>query len=132
MMVGLDGPCTLKEIRKNLGPIPVIVHTGYPDGDLMRRALESSPFTLLAKPCSPKRFIETVRRICDDNKPLASYRPHSAACKTISQTSAEHETNNSDQTTANNKKITKKLPKEPKRPTAMPLQSAPLHEGIDK
>jgi len=131
MMMGLDGPCTLKEIRKNLGPIPVIVHTGYPDGELMQRALESSPFTLLAKPCSPKRFVETVRRICDDNKPLASYRPHSAR-KTISRTSAEHETRNSDQATTNNKKITKKLPKEPKRRTAMPLQSALLNEEINK
>jgi CheY-like chemotaxis protein len=64
MMAGLDGPSTLKEIRKNLGPIPVIVHTGYPDGDFMQRALESSPFTLLAKPCPPKRFVETVGRIC--------------------------------------------------------------------
>src|SRR6202035_4965786 len=78
MLMGLDGPTTLKEIRKNLGLVPVIVHTGYPDGDLMQRALESSPFTLLAKPCSPKRFVETVRRICDDNKPLASHRPRSA------------------------------------------------------
>jgi DNA-binding NtrC family response regulator len=68
MMKGLDGPSTLKQIRKNLGPIPVIVHTGYPDGDLMQRALESSPFTLLAKPCAPKRFIETVRRICHDHE----------------------------------------------------------------
>jgi DNA-binding NtrC family response regulator len=70
MMVGLDGPSTLKEIRRNLGPIPVIVHTGYPDGDLMQRALESSPFTLLAKPCPPKRFVETVRRICHQNQPV--------------------------------------------------------------
>ena len=66
MMMGLDGPSTLQEIRKQLGPIPVIVHTGYPDGDLMERALESPPFTLLAKPCPPKRFVETVRRICHD------------------------------------------------------------------
>jgi CheY-like chemotaxis protein len=69
-MVGLDGPSTLKEIRKTLGPIPVIVHTGYPDSDLMQRALESSPFTLLAKPCPPKRFVETVRRICHDHELL--------------------------------------------------------------
>jgi hypothetical protein len=48
----------------------------------MQRALESSPFTLLAKPCPPKRFVETVRQICHDNEPLpkeekqmlASYR----------------------------------------------------------
>jgi PAS domain S-box-containing protein len=70
MMEGLDGPSTLKEIRKNLGPIPVIVHTGYPNGDLMERALESSPFTMLAKPCPPKRFVETVRRICHQNQPV--------------------------------------------------------------
>jgi PAS domain S-box-containing protein len=97
MMVGLDGPSTLKEIRKNLGPIPVIVHTGYPDGDLMQRALESSPFILLAKPCPPKQFVETVRRICHDNQPLASYRQGSAP-KTVSPTSARPETGDSDQT----------------------------------
>jgi PAS domain S-box-containing protein len=72
MMAGMDGPSTLKEIRKNLGPIPVIVHTGYPDGDLMQRALESSPFTLLAKPCLPKRFVETVRRISHSDYPIQS------------------------------------------------------------
>jgi PAS domain S-box-containing protein len=126
MMVGLDGPSTLKEIRKNLGPIPVIVHTGYPDGDLMQRALESSPFTLLAKPCSPKRFVETVRRICDDNKPLASYRPYSAR-KTISRTSAEHETGNSDQTTTSNKKDNKEVAEGNKAPNgdAASIRTAP-------
>jgi signal transduction histidine kinase/ActR/RegA family two-component response regulator len=72
MMAGMDGPSTLKEIRKNLGPIPVIVHTGYPDGDLMQRAMESSPFTLLAKPCLPKRFVETVRRISHSDYPIQS------------------------------------------------------------
>jgi two-component system sensor histidine kinase/response regulator len=64
MMAGLDGPRTLKEIRMKWGLLPVIVYTGYPDGDLMRRAMESSPFTLLAKSCPPKRFVETVRRMC--------------------------------------------------------------------
>ncbi|HEY2952931.1 MAG TPA: response regulator, partial [Verrucomicrobiae bacterium] len=64
MMAGLNGSSTLKEIRVNWGLIPVIVYTGYPDGDLMRQAMEFSPFTLLAKPCPPKRFVETVRRVC--------------------------------------------------------------------
>jgi PAS domain S-box-containing protein len=67
MMAGLDGPSTLKAIRMNWGLIPVIVHTGYPDGDLMRQAMEFSPFTLLAKPCSLKQFVETVRRMCHTN-----------------------------------------------------------------
>jgi len=64
MMTGLDGASTLKEIRMKWGFIPVIVYTGYPDGDLMQKAMESSPFTLLAKPCPPNRFVETVRRMC--------------------------------------------------------------------
>jgi DNA-binding NtrC family response regulator len=66
----MDGPSTLKEIRKKLGPIPVIVHTGYPHSELMQRTLESSPFTLLAKPCPPNLFVETVRRICHDHELL--------------------------------------------------------------
>ncbi len=133
MMVGLDGPSTLKQIRKNLGPIPVIVHTGYPDGDLMQRALESSPFTLLAKPCPPKRFVETIRRICNDNEPLASYRQRSAR-KTVLRTSARHKTSNSGQRLLVAKKITRKLPQEPKCPTtpAISLQSTSLNEGINK
>jgi PAS domain S-box-containing protein len=108
MMAGMDGPSTLKEIRKNLGSIPVILYTGYPDGDLMKRALESSPFTLLAKPCPPQRFVESVRQICDDNKPLASYRQRSAR-KTVSRTSARHETNNADQTPAGRRKDNKEV-----------------------
>ncbi len=70
MMVGLDGPSTLKEIRRRLGPIPVIVHTGFSSSaPLMKRALESSPFTLLAKPCLPNVIVETVRRISHDIPP---------------------------------------------------------------
>src|ERR1051325_4925419 len=64
LMNRLDGPSTLKEIRMNWGHIPVIVYTGYPDSVLMGRVMEFSPFTLLAKPCPPKRFVETVRRMC--------------------------------------------------------------------
>jgi DNA-binding NtrC family response regulator len=62
-MPEFDGPATLKEIRKNWGSIPVIVHTGFSDGDLMKQALAFSPFTLLAKPCSADQVLETVRKI---------------------------------------------------------------------
>ncbi len=70
-MAGLDGPSTLQEIRKSLGPIPVIVQTGYPDSGLMQRALEYSPITLLLKPSPPKRLVEAIRLICRDIKPLS-------------------------------------------------------------
>jgi two-component system sensor histidine kinase EvgS len=66
-MPGLNGPETLKEIRKHWGLISVIVYTGYPDDELMVQVMDSSPFTLLAKPCPSKRFVDTVRRICHSN-----------------------------------------------------------------
>src|SRR5713101_4398441 len=62
-MPDMDGAETFKEIRRHWGAIPVIVYTGYPDSDLMNRALESSPFTLLSKPCSLPQLAETVRRV---------------------------------------------------------------------
>ena len=62
-MPNLSGPAMLGEIRKDWGQIPVIVHTGFTDGDLMKQALPYSPFTLLAKPCLAEQIVETVRRV---------------------------------------------------------------------
>jgi len=53
-MPGMNGVTTLREIRKRWGLLPVILHTGHPDGRLMIQALEFSPFTLLAKPSAPR------------------------------------------------------------------------------
>src|SRR5262249_40855185 len=62
-MPDLDGAAALKQIRSTWGPLPVIVHTAYPDSEMMTRALESSPFTVLAKPCPEAQLIETVRMV---------------------------------------------------------------------
>ena len=62
-MPGLDGPGTLDEIRKRWGAVPVIVHTGHVEGELIDQVLTFSPFTLLAKPCSPKRVLEVIRKV---------------------------------------------------------------------
>ncbi len=62
-MPEIDGAATLKEIRKDWGAVPVIVHTGFAEGELMQQALESSPFTLLAKPSRPQQILETVRKV---------------------------------------------------------------------
>jgi two-component system response regulator MprA len=62
-MPELTGAAALKEIRKDWGQIPVILHTAFADGELMKQALTSSPFTLLAKPCSPEQILETVRKV---------------------------------------------------------------------
>jgi CheY-like chemotaxis protein len=58
-----DGPATLEEIRRNWGPVPVIVFTGYTDGQLLNRALAFSPFMLVAKPCSPDTLLEAIRKL---------------------------------------------------------------------
>jgi signal transduction histidine kinase len=62
-MPGMNGVATLREIRKRWGLLPVIVHTGYPDGQMMIQALEFSPFTLLAKPSDVKKLLATVHGI---------------------------------------------------------------------
>lgn len=59
-MPGVDGAATLRELRKHWGGLPVIVHTGYPDSELMVQAMEVSPFTVLAKPCMPGQLIHAV------------------------------------------------------------------------
>jgi CheY-like chemotaxis protein len=55
-MPDMDGAETLEQIRKQWGEIPVVVHTSYPEGDLMNRALKGAPFTVLAKPARRNRF----------------------------------------------------------------------------
>lgn len=59
-MPELDGASTLKEIRGRCGAVPVIVHTGYPDGELMERALQYAPFTVLTKPCPEAQLVQTI------------------------------------------------------------------------
>ena len=59
-MPGMNGPEFLKEMRKKNEYLPVIVVTGYPDGDLMAKALLYGSITLLAKPVDEKAFIRAV------------------------------------------------------------------------
>jgi PAS domain S-box-containing protein len=69
-MPGMDGPTTLQEIRRQWGAIPVVLHTGHVDGPLLNRALEWSPFTVLAKPCPMDQLVQTVRGL--DHRRLAT------------------------------------------------------------
>jgi len=62
-MPELTGAAMLKEIRKEWGQIPVILHTAFADGELMKQALAFSPFTLMAKPSSPEQILETIRNV---------------------------------------------------------------------
>jgi signal transduction histidine kinase len=62
-MPQMDGVETLQCIRENWGLLPVIILTGFPDNEPMRRAMEFSPFTLLAKPCQMKQLVQTIRSL---------------------------------------------------------------------
>ena len=62
-MPGMDGSTALGEMRKAYGAIPVIIITGYPDSDLMSRALEHSPVTLLSKPIRSADLVRAVKMI---------------------------------------------------------------------
>ena len=60
-MPNLDGPTMLRELRRQSPALPVIIHTGYPEGALMTRAWELSPFTVLTKPCSMQQMVTEAR-----------------------------------------------------------------------
>jgi DNA-binding response OmpR family regulator len=62
-MPNVDGVEMLKEIRANWDTIPVIVHTAFSNGDIMKRAMEYSPFTLLSKPCGVDALLRAVRHV---------------------------------------------------------------------
>lgn len=60
-MPNVDGVEVLKAIRDNWSSVPVIVHTAYSEGDIMKRAMEYSPFTVLSKPSGMDSLLRAVR-----------------------------------------------------------------------
>ncbi len=62
-MPSFNGSSTLKAMRQDWPGVPVIIHTAFCDGDVMKEALVCSPFTLLAKPSSPEQILETIRKV---------------------------------------------------------------------
>ena len=60
-MPDMDGPLILKKIRERAWGVPIVILTGYPDSELMSRALRYSPFTVLAKPSTREPILEAAR-----------------------------------------------------------------------
>lgn len=60
-MPNVDGVEILRAIRQNWDSIPVIVYTAYSNGNIMKRAMEYSPFTLLSKPADMNTLLRAVR-----------------------------------------------------------------------
>lgn len=67
-MPDMNGPQFLREFRKDYENLPVIVITGYPDGDLMAEALKYGPFSLLAKPIEKQQLIHAVSTLLSGSR----------------------------------------------------------------
>jgi len=67
-MPGMNGPEFLKEMHKMNERLPVIVVTGYPDGDLMAEAIRYGPLTLLAKPIDLEQLILTIGTVLNGKR----------------------------------------------------------------
>lgn len=61
MMPMMSGPEFLKLLRKTDMDLPVIIITGYPDGDLMDQAMKFGPIILLAKPIDITQLKSSVK-----------------------------------------------------------------------
>ncbi len=60
VMPGLDGSELFKRIRQVDNDAKVIIVTGYPDSDLMKRAAEQGPFLVIQKPFAINDILEAV------------------------------------------------------------------------
>lgn len=70
-MPGMDGPATLGQVRSRWQQMPVVILTGYPDSELMSRALRYPPITLLPKPATSAQIVETVKGVLAARREMA-------------------------------------------------------------
>ncbi len=61
LMPELDGAELFRRVRQMYKELPVTIITGYPDSDLMRRAMEYGPFMVLKKPFTGDDILSIVR-----------------------------------------------------------------------
>jgi excisionase family DNA binding protein len=63
-MPGTDGAETLREMRNVKKKLPVIIVTGYPDSELMEKAIKQGPLAVISKPFSNDDIINAVKSFC--------------------------------------------------------------------
>jgi excisionase family DNA binding protein len=61
VMPGLDGSELFRHIRDVDESVPVVIITGYPDSDLMDKAMQHGPFLVMKKPFDSEDIIGVVR-----------------------------------------------------------------------
>jgi len=65
LMPELDGAELFRRIRQIDKQIPVAIITGYPDSDVMRRAIDYGPFMVLKKPFAGDDILNTIQRFVE-------------------------------------------------------------------
>jgi DNA-binding NtrC family response regulator len=69
-MPEMDGVELLRQIRTFKPEMPVIVITGYPDGDLMMRALDYGPLGVMKKPFKASDVVVNVKNYLRVGMPI--------------------------------------------------------------
>ncbi len=59
-MPGMDGAELLRQIKSIKPKLPVAIITGYPDSEMMARALAQGPFGVMSKPFGESDIIDAV------------------------------------------------------------------------
>jgi excisionase family DNA binding protein len=67
-MAGMDGAELLREIKTIKPKLSVIVITGYPESEIMARALEQGPFGIMNKPFSESDITDCVHNFLRINQ----------------------------------------------------------------
>jgi excisionase family DNA binding protein len=60
-MPEMNGPEFLKQIRKNHPDLPVVIVTAFPDSELMLKAMQYGPFTLIPKPINESQLAYAIQ-----------------------------------------------------------------------
>jgi len=67
LMPDMSGPQFLAKLRETHPLVPVVIVTGYPDGELMKQAAQYAPVLLLPKPVEQELLERTVRTVIGEN-----------------------------------------------------------------
>lgn len=67
-MPGMDGADLLREIKAIKPRLSVVIITGYPESEIMARALTQGPFGIMNKPFSESDIIDCVRNFLRINQ----------------------------------------------------------------
>lgn len=66
LMPELDGAELFKHIRETDKEVPVVIVTGYPHSEVMEKAMEHGPFTIIKKPFTINDVLNAARSVAQE------------------------------------------------------------------